>query len=257
VSEATFFSVARAVAWRVVRIFVRTPALLLPSILFPLFFLVAFAGALGAIAGSGKNASGDYTAFQYVFALLQAAGYAGAMGGFALAEDFETGFMPRLMTAAPNRTAILLGNVVGIVARVAIVAVVLTGCAFLMGMNVGGSAAQLLGLYGLVLLVTLATTLWSLAIALFVRSFKAAPGMALPVFLSLFLTPVFVPLANLTGWLHTVARYNPLTRVVEAGRGFISGHPTDVASSFIAAGALTAAFVVLAVRGVRSAEKAG
>ena len=256
-SEASFVSVARYVAWRNIRVFLSTPALLLPSILFPLFFLIAFSGALGAIAGGGDDGQADYTAFQYDFALLQAAGYTGAMGGFALAEDFETGFMPRLMVAAPNRSAILVGYTLGIVFRGILVGSVLTGVGFVLGMSVDGGPLDLLGLFALFLLILVATTLWALAVALFVRSFKAAPGMALPIFLSLFLTPVFVPLAALTGWLHSVARFNPLTRVVEAGRGFISGSPTDVVSSFVVAGGLTAFVVVWALFGIRSAEKAG
>jgi len=254
-SESSYFSIVKYVAWRNIRIFLRTPALLLPSILFPLFFLIAFAGALGAIAG-GKNAQADYTAFQYVFALLQGAGYTGAMGGFALVEDFESGFIPRLMVAAPHRSALLWGYAIGIIFRGIVVGVVVTGVGFALRMSVDGSALELVGLYGLFLLLLIATTLWALAVAMMIRSFKAAPGMALPIFLALFLTPVFVPLAQLTGWLETVATYNPLTRVVEAGRGFIAGNPTDVYSSFAVLGGLSVLCLVWGLFGVRSAEKA-
>ena len=37
-------------------------------------------------------------------------------------------------------------------------------------------------------------------------------------------TTAYAPLALLTGWLHTVAKYNPVTQIVEAARqGFIGG----------------------------------
>ncbi len=49
--------------------------------------------------------------------------------------------------------------------------------------------------------------------------------MQMPVFLVLFFAPVYVPLALLHGWIHGVAVVNPLTRVLEAGRGFIAGQP--------------------------------
>ena len=158
-SESSYLSIVRFVASRNIRIFLRTPALFLPSVLFPLFFLIAFAGALGAIAG-GKNSQADYTAFQYVFALLQAAGYTGAMGGFALVEDFESGFMPRLMVAAPHRSALLLGYAIGIVFRGIVVGIVVTAVGFALGMSVDGSPLELLGLYALFLLLLIATTLW-------------------------------------------------------------------------------------------------
>ena len=36
--------------------------------------------------------------------------------------------------------------------------------------------------------------------------------MFLPIFLLFFLAPVFLPLSQLEGWLHSVAVYNPFTR---------------------------------------------
>lgn len=253
--QSGFFSVARYVAWRNIRVVIRTPSLLLPTILFPLFFLLAFAGALSAMSKvlGGQN----YTAFQFVFALLQAAGFTGAMGGFAMAEDFESGFMPRLMITAPHRMAILTGYTIGILGRGAIAAAVLTGMGFILGMHIDGSALDIVALFALAFLLTLATTLWSLGCALHIRSFKAAPFMALPIFLLLFLTPVFVELDQLTGWLHTVASKNPFTPVVEAGRGFISGHHTDVALSFGILAGITAFVILWVWHGMRRAEAAG
>jgi ABC-2 type transport system permease protein len=61
----------------------------------------------------------------------------------------------------------------------------------------------------------------------------------------------------LTGWIHAVAKVNPVTAVLEAGRGLIAGSPIKVALSFAAlagAGVLMAAF---ARRGLASAERAG
>ena len=58
------------------------------------------------------------------------------------------------------------------------------------------------------------------------RSVQAGPLMQTPVFMALFLAPVYVPLDLLTGWIHAVARLNPLTFILEAGRGFIQGEPT-------------------------------
>ena len=42
-------AVARAVAWRSLQHAFKNPALLIPSIIFPLIFLVAFAGGLSAV----------------------------------------------------------------------------------------------------------------------------------------------------------------------------------------------------------------
>ena len=57
------------------------------------------------------------------------------------------------------------------------------------------------------------------------RSVQAGPLMQMPIFMVLFLSPVYVPLALLTGWIHAVARLNPITYVVGAGRGSSRASP--------------------------------
>ena len=47
--------------------------------------------------------------------------------------------------------------------------------------------------------------------------------MQTPLFLILFLAPVYVPLTLLKGWIHAVASVNPATAFLDAGRGLISG----------------------------------
>ena len=48
-----------------------------------------------------------------------------------------------------------------------------------------------------------------------------------------------------------------MTRILEAGRSFIAGSPTEVAAAFGAAVALSALFSLWAIRGLRKAEAAG
>jgi ABC-2 type transport system permease protein len=81
--------------------------------------------------------------------------------------------------------------------------------------------------------------------------------MQTPVFLLLFLAPVYVPLHVLRGWIHAVARMNPLTFLLEAGRGLIEGQPTQVATAFATAAILLAFFAVWARAGLARAERAG
>jgi ABC-2 type transport system permease protein len=68
---------------------------------------------------------------------------------------------------------------------------------------------------------------------------------------------VYVPFDLLQGWIQAVARLNPTTYVLEAGRGFLAGDPTQLALAFGAALAAAALFSVWARGGLRSAERAG
>ena len=128
---------------------------------------------------------------------------------------------------------------------------VITAVAFAVGMRVGGGGVDLFGLYTLALVLNLAAVLWSAGVAMRLRTMQAGPVMQMPVFLLLFFAPVYVPLALLHGWIHAVATVNPVTRVLEAGRGFISGSPTEVVPAYLAALGLA-----VAVRGVGAARAA-
>ena len=100
-------------------------------------------------------------------------------------------------------------------------------------------------------LPTLAT-----GVAMRVRSIQGGPLMQIPVFLLLFMAPVYVPLPLLSGWIHAVASVNPTTALLQAGRGFISGNPTGVIVAFGAAVGLALVFAFWARGGLRRAEAA-
>jgi ABC-type multidrug transport system permease subunit len=258
VSGATFGSVARAVAWRTLHNLLHSPALLLPSIVFPLFFFTAFAGGLSRVENvPGFDFPAGYTAFQFVFVLLQSAAFSGVFTGLAVARDYESNFARRLMLAAPDRRALVAGYAVAAVLRALITWTVITVVALAAGMEVGGGAVDLFGLYGLALLTNLAAALFAIGVALRIRSIQAGPAMQTPTFLVLFMAPVYLPLDLLSGWIHGVASLNPATALLEAGRGFIAGEPTGVLLAFGCAAGLACLFAMWALRGLRRAEAAG
>jgi hypothetical protein len=65
-----------------------------------------------------------------------------------------------------------------------------------------------------------------------------------------------LPLSLLEGWLHEVARFNPITQVLETGRDFLAGGPVHAWVAFTVAFALAAGFALWALRGLKRAEAA-
>ena len=253
-----FGSVAGGVAWRSIHRFLTNPQLLIPSLVFPLFFFVAFAGGLSSVGDvPGFDFPSGYTAFQFVFVLLQAAAFGGVFTGFGIASDFESGFGRRMMLAAPNRLGILAGYGLAAIVRAGIVGALLFAVALATGMQVHGNGVDLFGLIVLALLVNIAATLWSSGVALRTRTIQAGPAMQMPVFIVLFLAPVYVPLGLLSGWVKAVAQLNPFTALVEGGRDLISGSELHTLLVYGLAVALIAVFAVWAVTGLRRAEAAG
>ena len=253
-----FVDVTSAVAWRSIHRFLTKPQFLLPSLIFPLFFFVAFAGGLSNVSNvPGFDFPSGYTAFQFVFVLLQASAFGGVFTGFSIAADFESGFARRMMLAAPNRLGILGGYTVAAMTRAAIVGVMLFAVALATGMQVHGDGVDLFGLIVLALLVNLTATMWAAGVAMRLRTIQAGPAMQMPVFILLFLAPVYVPLSLLSGWVKAVAQVNPFTALVEGGRDLISGGDVRTWLVYGVALALLAAFAVWGVRGLRRAEAAG
>ena len=251
-------NVAKGVAWRQVHIFFTNPSFIIPSLLFPLFFFTAFVGGLSRIREiPGFDFPLGYTAFQFVFVLLQSAAFSGVFTGFGIARDWESGFMRRLMLAAPNRVGIVVGYMIAGIVRWLTVIVVVTGVAFAARMKIGGGGVDLFGLYALGFFLSIVGTLWSAGVAMRLRTQQAFPVMQMPVFILLFFAPVYVPLDLLDGWLHAVAKVNPITPLLEEGRGLISGEPDKTLLAFAILIALLAGFAVWAVRGIRRAEAAG
>jgi ABC-2 type transport system permease protein len=253
-----FRSATLGIAWRNLHNYFTNPAFLIPSILFPLFFFTAFAGGLSRLGDAPNFHYRDgYTAFQFAFVLLQSAAFGGVFTGFAMAIDFEYGFARRIMLAVPNRLALIAGYAISAMVRALFTIALLWTVALITGMSVSGGGVDLAGLIGLALIVNLAAGLFAGGIALRFRSIQAGPLMQTPVFLILFLAPVYVPLPLLSGWIHAVATINPVTALLQGARSLIAGTGGSIAVAFAVAAALTGLLAPFAVRGLRKAEDAG
>ena len=252
------WNVVSGVAWRTLKNALTNPQIFLPTMLFPLFFFTAFAGGLSQLREiPGFDYPPGYTAFQFVFVLLQSAAFSGVFTGFGVARDFENGFAKRLLLAAPHRSGIVLGYALAAVLRWAVVAAILTVVALIAGMEIGGGSVDIVGLYVLALLVNFCGFFWSGGLAMRFRTIQAAPLMQMPVFLVLFFAPVYVPLELLEGWIESVASVNPLTYILETGRGFVAGDPPHALGAFALAIGMGVAFWTWAFLGLRKAEAAG
>jgi ABC-type multidrug transport system permease subunit len=251
-------AVARAVAWRTIHNFFLNPTLLIPSLAFPLLFFTAFAGGLSTISRVPNfNYAPGYTAFQFAFVLIQASAFGGVFTGFSIARDFETGFARRLLLAAPQRVGILVGYAMAAAVRTMFTVILIFLVAVVTGMHVDGNGIDLFGLVGLALIVNVCATMWASGVALRIRSIQGGPAMQMPIFLLLFLAPVYVPLPLLSGWIHAVASVNPATAFLEAGRSLLAGDTAHVLVALGAGAALVVLFSIWALRGLRKAEMAG
>jgi ABC-2 type transport system permease protein len=257
VSRGSFTSVARGLAWRNVHNWFTNPALIVPSLLFPLFFFTAFAGGLSRVDSiPGFTYGANYTTWIYGFVLLQASTFGGIFTGFSVARDFESGFARRLMLGATNRGGIIAGYWMSALVRSLTTITVVTIVALVAGLQVSGGGVDLVGLYTLALLVNAFAMLFGTGVAMRLRTMQAGPLIQTPAFLLLFLAPVWLPYDLLTGWVKAAASVNPFTLVMDTERGFLVGDPSKVLPAFLVVLALISVSLLWARGGLHSAERA-
>ena len=106
-------------------------------------------------------------------------------------------------------------------------------------------------------LLNFAATLFASGVAMRLRTMQAAPLIQLPAFLLIMTAPVYVPRDLIEGWVATVADFNPMTAVLEAGRNLVIGAPAEALLALGVAAGLIAVMINWARTGLRRAEAAG
>ena len=201
---------------------VRVPGAAIPGAVAPAIFVLSTSAVFGKLAVLPGFTTSHYLTFAVAVGLLQGAGFSGAATGVNLARDIEQGWFDRLLLAPAPRWVLLTGTVLSACLRSLIPMTVL----LIVTLALGASFPGLDGLLLAILLVpafAAVASLYATALALHFRTQSAAPLMQAGMFMALLFTTAYAPQALLNGWLSHVAKYNPVTKVVEGVRqGFVS-----------------------------------
>ncbi|MGW4748448.1 ABC transporter permease [Streptomyces sp. NPDC004290] len=216
--RAGFFRDLTSVAIRALRSIPRDLETVIPALIVPVFFFVVNVGALEPVAE--KTGVTDFRAFQLPVAIVFAV--TGISRASGLVTDISSGYFDRLLLTPMRRPALLLGLMVADLALVMALCVPV----LILGLAVGVRFSS--GLPGAIVFVVIAG-LWGLAftgfpyaIALRTGSPGAVNSSFLLFFPFAFLTTSFLPEQALSGWLATIAEYNPVTYLLAALRSLLS-----------------------------------
>ncbi len=177
----------------------------------------------------------------------------------SLVLDIQDGYFDRLLLTPVSRLAILLGHMVADV----VVAAALTVPILLLGLALGVHIES--GVLGVIAFVALAG-LWSLAFAGFGYAIALKTGNPAAVnsafllfFPFLFMTSSYVPRSQLSGWLNTIAAWNPVTYVLEGQRSLVNGgwHWDQLGSALLAVGVVATISMSLCFAALRGRIKRG
>jgi ABC-2 type transport system permease protein len=207
------------IAGRAVRAIPREPEAVIPALVVPVFFFVVNVGSLQATA-QDSGLVPDYKAFQVPVAVIFAV--TGISRAAALVTDIQTGYFDRLLMTPVRRLTLLLGLMMADFALVVALSIPVLVLGYAVGVRFETGIAGILvfllfaGAWGVVF------TGFPYAIALKTGNPAAVNSSFILFFPFAFLTTSFLPQEALTGWLSTLAEYNPVTYLLAGLRSLIT-----------------------------------
>jgi ABC-2 type transport system permease protein len=244
----------RALMRRGLNEILRVPGAAIPGVLAPTIFFLGLTAVFGNLTDLTGFPIDSYASWLVPVSLMQAAGFTGAATGVNLARDIEQGWFDRLLASPASRFSLLAGLVLSASFRVLIPATFLLIVAFSVGAHFPGVDGLLLAIL-IVMGVAVVASGWGVALALRFRTQSAAPLMQAGMLTAVLCTTAYAPLELLNGWLQEVARYNPVTQILDAARqGFIGGVTWgETWPGLLVLFALAVLLTAVALRGMRRA----
>jgi len=238
-------------AWRSLLKLRHSPDQLLDVLLMPITFVLVFVFLFG------KAVAGDWHAYlQYVLPgiAVQALMFASMGTALALNADLRTGIFDRFRSLPIARSAPLAGHVLGDLVKYVFSLVLVFGFGAVLGFRPHGSPLAVLAGCGLIMLFSFAICWIAALVGMLAKSPGSVQGLAfLLIFPLTFGSNVFVPTAELPGWLQAWVKINPVTQVSDAARGLLLDLPLGrtITMSLLWTTGILMVFAPLAVRAYR------
>jgi len=201
---------------------VRQPALVIPSLIFPLFFAALGTSSFGRAVNLPNFPKVDtFLDFAIAGTIIQGVLFGSVTGGAALATDIENGFFDRLLATPTSRISILVGRLAGAAMFGAFQSMMFILVLLPFGVRIEA------GVIGFILIVIsggltgIAIGGFTAAIALKTGSSEAVQGSFPLLFVALFFSSAFFPRETMTGAYRVVANINPISYLVEGVRGLV------------------------------------
>jgi ABC-2 type transport system permease protein len=166
----------------------------------------------------------EYRAYLAPGVMAQAAMFIAIFFGLAVIWERDVGQLQRLLATPLPRTAIVLGKAVGACVRALVQALLLLAVIAVAGIGVRWTVDGVIGTLALLMLGTAAFACMSMLLAAAVKERERFMGIGQLIMMPLFFaSSALYPLSLMPGWLHVVARINPLTYEVQGLRQMLVG----------------------------------
>jgi ABC-2 type transport system permease protein len=233
----------------------RQPAMVVPSLIFPLLLLSINSSGLETATHLPGFPTDSYFQFALAIPFIQGALFSANSAGTNVASDIESGFLNRLSLTPLRRVSLMMGQLTGILALGLIQAVTFlaVGVTFGEGIAAGPGGAVVIVLLSLT--ISLAFGAIGAFVALRSGNGEAVQGTFPLFFAALFLSSMSLP-RNLieADWFQTVATWNPVSYMLEGIRSLVieGWDPEAIALAFACSGGIAAIAIVAAGSALRT-----
>jgi ABC-2 type transport system permease protein len=255
VNRATLAVQVGVLARRSVVRTLRQPAMVVPSLVFPMILLAINSSGLDSATRLPGFPTDSYFQFALAIPFVQGALFSANSAGTNVANDIETGFLNRLSLTPLRRISLMMGQMAGIVALGLIQAVTFVVIGVVVGSGIAAGVGGALVIIALSLVISLGFGLIGAFVALRTGSGEAVQGVFPLFFAALFLSSMSLPRDLIqTDWFRTVATWNPVSYMLEAIRSLvITGWDTEaLALGFACAGGVALIALVAASSALRT-----
>ncbi|HVQ94156.1 MAG TPA: ABC transporter permease [Mycobacteriales bacterium] len=204
---------------RQVRALLRQPAFLVITLVQPVIWLLLFGQLFKRVSEIPGFATGSYVAFLTPGIVVMTALFSSGWAGMGFIIDMERGVLNRFLVTPAPRGSLIAGNLGYLALTSVIQSLIIIGLGLATGARFPGGPGSLAALIGCAVLLAAAFGSFSNALALLLRSQESVISVAQLLVLPLsFLSSSLMPENLLPGWIHGVARFNPVNWAVVAGR---------------------------------------
>jgi ABC-2 type transport system permease protein len=216
---------ATQIGYLAVRTIVRTvrqPANVIGSLAFPMALLAVNSGGLEAATNLRGFPTDSFVAFALAVPFIQGALFSTINAGADLAKDIQTGFLNRLSLTPMRGSALLAGQLLGVMVVGVFQAVVYLAVGLAAGVEIEAGVAGALLLLLLAGIIALGFGAIGTFIALRTGSGEAVQSFFPALFVFLFISSMNQP-RNLIDidWFQIAATANPVSYLIEAVRSLI------------------------------------
>lgn len=210
--------------WRAMLKIKHVPEQLFDAVVGPTMFTLLFTYLFGgALAGS----TGEYVQFLLPGILVQTVVLMTMYTGFTLNTDVSKGVADRFRSLPVWRPAAIVGALLGDTVRYMLASTIVLVLGLVLGFRPEGGVIGVLLAVALVLVFSFSLSwIWTM-LGLILRTPNAVLwGSQMLLFPLTFASNIFVDPKTMPGWLQTAVGFNPITHLVTATRGLMSGTVT-------------------------------